>query len=134
MKLRRVINAHVLSAALLLAVVVLPVAAEPEAPALLPQGFDYTKAMKKLIAQGKKAGAKEGVVLHIGDSITYANTVKECVARSSLWVATTSEEEFKALDDSFIVHNPTTIIDCWRIIDPAKFEKKVNYVAVGKPG
>lgn len=73
MKLRQVITAHVLPAALLLAALVLPVAAEPAAPALLPQGWDYTKAMKKLVAQGKEAGAKEGVVLHIGDSITYAN-------------------------------------------------------------
>jgi len=40
-------------------------AAEP-----LPQAWDYTVAMKKVAA---KFTGKEGVVIHVGDSITYAN-------------------------------------------------------------
>ena len=40
-------------------------AAEP-----LPQAWDYTAAMRKVAA---KFTGKEGVVLHVGDSITYAN-------------------------------------------------------------
>jgi hypothetical protein len=36
----------------------------------LPQEWDYAAAMKKVAARGK---GRPGVVLHIGDSITYAN-------------------------------------------------------------
>jgi hypothetical protein len=47
----------------------------PAAPALgaekpLPQGWDYAAAMKKV---ANKFHGREGVVLHIGDSITYSN-------------------------------------------------------------
>src|SRR5215213_1243261 len=37
----------------------------------LPQAWDYATAMRKVAAKGKQA--KPGVVLHVGDSITYAN-------------------------------------------------------------
>jgi lysophospholipase L1-like esterase len=40
-------------------------------PKPLPQAWDYAAAMTKIAAKGKQA--KPGVVLHVGDSITYAN-------------------------------------------------------------
>ena len=67
-----------------------------------------------------------------GKQIDYAYSVRECVAQSRLWVVTTPLEEFKALDDSFVSHNPTTIIDCWRLLDPSRFSDGVNYLALGK--
>lgn len=42
-------------------------AAEPDR---IPEGWDYAEAMRKVAA---RFTGKEGVVLHIGDSITYAN-------------------------------------------------------------
>jgi hypothetical protein len=45
-------------------------AAPAEQPALVPEGWDYAKAMRAVA--GRFTG-KEGVVLHVGDSITYAN-------------------------------------------------------------
>jgi lysophospholipase L1-like esterase len=36
----------------------------------LPQGWDYAAAMKQVVAKGH---GRPGVVLHVGDSITYAN-------------------------------------------------------------
>src|SRR5215210_7502145 len=41
---------------------------QPERP--LPQSWDYTPAMKKVAAEFK---GQPGVVLHVGDSITYSN-------------------------------------------------------------
>src|SRR4051812_1651851 len=36
----------------------------------LPQAWEYADAMRQVV---KKSNARSGVVLHIGDSITYAN-------------------------------------------------------------
>jgi len=67
----------------------------------------------------------------LGDAVTYAASVRECVSRSSLWIVTTPAAEFKAIDDSFVAHNPTTVIDCWRVIDRSKFRKTIRYLALG---
>ncbi len=76
--------------------------------------------------------AMDNARAHFGDNILYASSVKDCMANSSLCVITTRADEFKSIDASCIVHNPTTIIDCWRVIDPAKFGKEIRYVALGK--
>jgi len=68
---------------------------------------------------------------HFGDSILYASSVKDCCLKSPMCIITTQTEEFKSINDSFIVHEPTTIIDCWRMIDSSRFSKKVKYVALG---
>lgn len=66
------------------------------------------------------------------DALDYAQLVRDCVSRSSVWVIATSSVEFKALDDSFVTHKPATIIDCWRLVDVSRFSKRVNYMAVGR--
>jgi UDPglucose 6-dehydrogenase len=70
--------------------------------------------------------------LVFGDAIAYATSVKDCMSRSALVIITTPSKEFKNVDDSFITHNPTTIVDWWRIIEPSSFRKNVTYVTVGK--
>jgi lysophospholipase L1-like esterase len=52
----------------LVALLLLPALAAEETP--LPQGWDYAAAMKAVAAKNK---GRPGVVLHVGDSITYAN-------------------------------------------------------------
>lgn len=71
--------------------------------------------------------------LHFGKRIIYATSVHDCFHHSPLCVITTQHDEFKLIDASYIVHDPTTIIDCWRMLDRSKLGKKVNYVAYGKP-
>lgn len=75
--------------------------------------------------------AVDNARLHFGDRIKYASSVKECFEHSSVCIITTPLNEFKSIDDSYIVHNPMTIIDCWRILDPLKFSRGVRYVPVG---
>lgn len=67
-----------------------------------------------------------------GDNILFATSVKDCFYHSSIVILATQVDEFKSIDDSFIFHSPTTIFDCWRIIDPSIFKKNVKYVAIGK--
>jgi lysophospholipase L1-like esterase len=60
-------------AALILLLPGLGAASAPETP--LPQEWDYAVAMRAVAARGlaNKRPARPGVVLHVGDSITYAN-------------------------------------------------------------
>lgn len=78
--------------------------------------------------------AMENVKAVLGDKVLYANSVRNCILQSSVCVITTQADEFKSIDESYIVHNPTTIIDCWRILDPTKLGKsrKVRYIALGE--
>jgi len=67
-----------------------------------------------------------------GDNILYSSSVRECFSQSSLCVITTMADNFREISADDIVHNPTTIIDCWRMLDPSRFGDKVRYVALGR--
>jgi len=76
--------------------------------------------------------AMDNARARFGDNILYASSVRDCFADSSLCVITTPDEEFKKIDENYIVNQPTTIVDCWRILDPAKFRQNANYIALGR--
>lgn len=67
-----------------------------------------------------------------GSKISYASSVKDCFSRSGVCIITTRDKEFKNIDAGYIVHDPTVIIDCWRIIDASKLGEKAIYIALGK--
>lgn len=69
-----------------------------------------------------------------GNVIAYTSSLRECLSASNCWIFTLPYDDFRTIDDSYITSNPTTVIDCWRMIDPAKLGKRVNYVALGKAG
>ncbi|MDA8086086.1 MAG: nucleotide sugar dehydrogenase [Nitrospiraceae bacterium] len=69
---------------------------------------------------------------HFGDRILYASSARDCFQSATVCVLTTPCEEFKAIDGSYIAHNPTTIVDCWRLLDGAKFGEGINYLALGR--
>ncbi len=69
---------------------------------------------------------------YFSDSVLYAASVQECFANSSVCVIATPAQEFRGIDNSYIVNNPTTIIDCWRILDRLAFDARVRYVTLGK--
>lgn len=76
--------------------------------------------------------AMDNARMAFGDAINYAPSLKECLSSSTCWVVTLPYDEFRAIDDSFVTANPTTVIDCWRILEPAELGKKVKYIALGK--
>lgn len=69
---------------------------------------------------------------YFGDNILYASSIRDCFSHASICIITTQAKEFKSIDESFIVHNPTTIIDCWRMLEEARLGDKVRYVALGR--
>lgn len=93
--------------------------------------------IEELLKQGVEVIAYDPLALdnvraRLGDNILYASSVKDCFNHSSVCVITTQSAEFKAIDESYITHNHTVIIDCWRMLDPAGLGAKVKYVALGK--
>ncbi len=76
--------------------------------------------------------AMENAREHFGDNVLYASSVKDCFTHSSVCIITTQADEFKLINNSYIINNSTTIIDCWRILEPSKFDERVKYVVVGK--
>jgi len=114
---------------------ILGLAFKPETPVI--EESAGTRLVAHLLKQGVTVTAYDPVAAPqaravFGDSIIYATSVRDCLARSSLWVITTPAAEFKAIDDSFVAHNPTTLIDCWRVVDRAKLTNGVRYVALGR--
>lgn len=76
--------------------------------------------------------AMDNTRAYFGDRIEYADSVNACFEKASLAVITTPEEVFKQIDASDLIHAPTTIIDCWRLLDPVKLGEKAHYVSIGK--
>jgi UDPglucose 6-dehydrogenase len=75
--------------------------------------------------------ALDSVRAEIGDAVLYASSVKECMAQSPISIIATQSEAFKSIDSSYLTHSPTTILDCWRILDPSRLEGKAEYVPLG---
>jgi len=76
--------------------------------------------------------AMDNARAYFGDNIVYASSVKDCFSHSSTCIITTQADEFKAIDESYIVHNPTTIIDCWRMLEASKLGHEVKYIPLGR--
>lgn len=96
-----------------------------------------TKLIEELLKRDLEVMAYDPLAIdnaraHFGDKIPFASSVKDCFSHSSLCIITTQADEFKAIDESYIIHNPTTIIDCWGMLDSSRFSKKVKYIALGK--
>ena len=66
-----------------------------------------------------------------GSKIKYADSVKDCISRSAVCVITTSDKEFKKLKENYILHKPTIIIDCWRIVRFCNRFKNVRHIPLG---
>jgi UDPglucose 6-dehydrogenase len=75
--------------------------------------------------------AMDNVRAEFGDAVLYASSAKECMAQSSITIIMTQTQEFKSIDASYITHTPTTIVDCWRMLDASKFDGKIEYLPVG---
>lgn len=76
--------------------------------------------------------AMDNAKSHFGNRISYSSSVRDCLRSAPLCVVALPDENFKKIDESFIVHNPTVLIDCWRILESLRFSKKVKYIGLGK--
>ncbi len=75
--------------------------------------------------------ASENTRALFGDRISYSKSAKECLDRSPFWIIASPEKEFKNISAKQVKHDLTTIIDCWRILDPKDFKGKARYLSLG---
>lgn len=70
------------------------------------------------------------------DNVIYTSSLKECVQKSDVIVITTPWKEFKKIKPDWLKQKKgrKVVIDCWRILDPKKFNKINNfkYLALGR--
>lgn len=115
-------------------VAILGLAYKPDTPVI--EESPAVAVVEALIERGTPVRVYDPLALdaaraRFGARVRYASSARECMARAGLTLVTMPLAEFAAIDDSFIVRNPATIVDCWRIVDPAKFQKSVRYVGLG---
>jgi UDPglucose 6-dehydrogenase len=94
------------------------------------------KLIQELVRHGVRVTVYDPLAMDntravFGGRIRYAKSVRDCVAQSDLCVITTRDKEFKDIDESYIAHRHTTVIDCWRLLDPSRIEGRARYIPLG---
>lgn len=84
----------------------------------------------KLVVYDKLA--MENVKRVYKERITYAKSGKDCLLQSDLGVITLRSMKLKQVIENFDFRIKYTLIDCWRLVDHNKLNKKVKYVAIGR--
>jgi UDPglucose 6-dehydrogenase len=78
------------------------------------------------------ATALDATKNYFGNQIAYAHSIKECFKYATVCIITTPDKEFKKINESYIIHKPTTIIDIWRIMAQNRIKTNINYIPVGR--
>jgi UDPglucose 6-dehydrogenase len=68
----------------------------------------------------------------LGEAVKYAPDAERCLENVDLAVVCLRSADFKKTLESFRPSTPMTLIDCWRLVDPAKLDSKIHYVAIGQ--
>ncbi len=76
--------------------------------------------------------AMDNAKAHFGDKIIYASSIRDCFSNARVCVITTEADELRHIDETYIVHSPTTIVDCWRVLGRLKFIDGVRYIPIGE--
>lgn len=76
--------------------------------------------------------AMENTRAVFGDAIEYVHSAEESLAQSGLCVLTLRAPELKHAVEGYASARPLTVVDCWRMIEPAKLSDSVKYVALGQ--
>lgn len=68
----------------------------------------------------------------LGSAIEYVHSAESCLKQARLCVVTLRLAEFTQALENYAPPDPLTIIDCWRIVDPSKLNRQINYIALGR--
>jgi UDPglucose 6-dehydrogenase len=97
------------------------------AQALVNEGFHVVAYDPAAIQEAKSV---------LGESVLFADSADQCVRSTDATVLTTPWKIFEDLDPEAFTTNGSAshsklLIDCWRMLDAAKFSEVSNYVALG---
>ena len=76
--------------------------------------------------------AMDSVRTVFDDEISYANSIEECLASSSVCVVTLMSKDYKAAIENYAGDSDLTVVDCWRQIDASKVPAKINLIGLGR--
>jgi UDPglucose 6-dehydrogenase len=70
----------------------------------------------------------------LGGDVQFADGAEECVREADVVVLATPWEDFAKLDGVTFERpgRPRVLIDCWRLLDPARFDGVAEYFALGR--
>lgn len=108
---------------------------KPDTPVIVES--PAIKLIKRLLKQNIKVTVYDPLAMSntreiFHNRISYTASVKDCISKSSLCVITTPAKIFEKINSSYFFHEPTIIIDCWRILDSQRLGRKVKYVPLGR--
>lgn len=114
---------------------VLGLAYKPDTPVI--EESAAIKLIEQLLARDVRVAVYDPLAVDetkavFGETVQYATSLRDCLSHSKCWVFTLPYNEFTNVDSSYVASNQTTVIDCWRMLDPAKLGEQVRYVALGK--
>ncbi len=67
-----------------------------------------------------------------GSAVEYVHSVESCLSQAGLAVVTLRSPELKRAVEGYMPNHPLTVVDCWRVVDPANLHQKVEYVPLGQ--
>jgi UDPglucose 6-dehydrogenase len=67
-----------------------------------------------------------------GDHVQYASSLEDCLSRSEVVAVTHRSRVFKAAIECYVSTRPLTIVDCWRLLDPARIAAPVRIRPLGR--
>lgn len=69
----------------------------------------------------------------LGKSVTFAPSLESCVTGADVIVIATPWQEFRHIELTWLAGRPRrpVLVDCWRVLDPARFEKVADYLPMG---
>jgi UDPglucose 6-dehydrogenase len=114
-------------------VAILGLSYKPNTPVIEEsQSIDIIKALLK---KGCKVTVYDPEAMpntkkELGNRITYAKSMQDCVKEKNAVCLCTEWKEFNSLKPADLKKG-ATIIDCWRSLNRNKFEKNCNYIALG---
>lgn len=113
---------------------ILGLAFKPKTPVIVES--PAIKLITSLLKRGIKIVAYDSLAAEntrevFRGKIEYASSPGECLKKSDLWVVTLPSEEFRDLNYKKFAKNSTVIIDCWRILNPAKLPKSIKLIRWG---
>jgi hypothetical protein len=76
--------------------------------------------------------ALEGAKASLGNQVSYAATVQECVEVASVCVVANRDPEFKLAIEEYQGNKPKFVLDCWRMLDRTRLSANIRYLAWGQ--
>ncbi len=116
-------------------VAILGLAFKPNTPVV--EESPAIKIIAELLKNGVRVIAYDSLAQQnaraiFGDKIVYADSVKDALVEASCLIVTTRDEQFQNLQEGDLIHNPTVVIDCWRMLEGLKNSPRIKYIGLGQ--